>query len=166
MHRPHSAKAPAVNLVMHRVRRLAGGGAVAVLLSSGCSASSGSQAASEAPADSGTFTATGVLTLTLPLVSDSIEGNLDLCARQAPVQPGHQITIEDQRGEIVGFGQLEPFEFDTGDGTCRMSWTANDVPMSKGVYALVISDGLRPVQFRQGEAEIGLTTRLPDPQVP
>ncbi|GAB2756400.1 hypothetical protein GCM10027020_05640 [Nocardioides salsibiostraticola] len=117
-------------------------------------------------ADVETFTATGVLTLALPLMSDSIEGNLDLCLRQMPVQLGRQITIENAQDEVVGFGTLKPPDFDPTDGTCRSSWTAKGVPASVEVYSLVVGDDYRPIYFRQSEGEAGMVSSFPASATP
>lgn len=109
-----------------------------------------------------TFTATGVLTLTLPVAGDSVEGALDSCAYLMPVQPGDQITIEDASKKIVGFARLQPIEFDTDDGTCRMNWEAAEIPASGGVFSVKFG-GYEPIYFRRAEGEAGLVTRLPDP---
>lgn len=141
--------------------------AMMLLTATGCSASTDpSPTQGGMSVEAQTFTAIGVLTLALPLTSDSIEGNLDLCERQMPVQPGRQITIENPRGEVVGFGSLEPIDFDPVDGTCRSSWTAHDVPVSSEVFSLLVGDGYEPIFFRQAEGEAGLVSRFPDPAIP
>lgn len=104
--------------------------------------------------------------MTLPLMSDSLTGNLQLCRRHMPVDQGRQVTIENAQDEVVGFGTLSAITFEPDDGTCRTTWTAEDLPVSTGVFALRIADGFEPIYFKQQEGERGLVNRLPEPDVP
>lgn len=99
-------------------------------------------------------------------MSDSLAGNLQLCGRQMPVDQGQQVTIENAQDEVVGFGTLSAITFEPDDGSCLTKWTAEDLPVSTGVFALRIANGFEPIYFKQQEGERGLVSRFPEPDVP